>query len=492
MAQRLAFALARRELRGGIRGFRIFILCVTLGVSVIAGVGSLSNALVDGLRQDGRKLIGGDVELRLSLQPANAEQNSHLRAAGRVSEVIELRSMARSPDGAKSGLVELKGVDESYPLHGHMKLEADLELVHALKMRDGFPGAVAERGLLNRLKLRVGDQILVGDATYRITAAIVSEPDRAADSFVLGPRLMVAKTSLQATNLIREGSQINYRYRLALPSGANVLTWIEDLKTQFPKAGWRIRDTRNGAPGLRRFIDRMRLFLTLVGLTALLVGGLGISNAVRSFLDGKTGTIAILKCLGAPGRLIFQVYLLLVFAISVFGLAVGLAVGAFAPIALSGLFAGLLPFEIKFSLHFMPMLLATVFGLFTVLAFTIWPLARAKMVPAGALFRDLASPLAIRPHWGYIALTALTFMVLATLVVFTAEERKFAIWFVLGAGFAMLAFMSAGMSVVALARRLPLPAALYCDWHLLIYIGPDRPLSPLCNLLALDCQFSWR
>ena len=122
MTQRLAFALARRELRGGIRGFRIFILSVILGVSVIAGVGSLSNALVDGLRQDGRKLIGGDVELRLSLRPANAEQVTHLRAAGRVSEVIELRSMARSPDGTKRGLVELKGVDEFYPLYGDMEL----------------------------------------------------------------------------------------------------------------------------------------------------------------------------------------------------------------------------------------------------------------------------------------------------------------------------------------------------------------------------------
>ena len=146
MPRCLAFAVARRELRGGIRGFRIFLLCVVLGVSAIAGVGSLSDALVDGLRRDGRKLIGGDVELRLSLQPANTAQIAHLKAAGQVSQVIEMRSMARRPDGARRGLVELKGVDELYPLHGRMRLEADLDLVHALKMRGGLPGAVRPSG----------------------------------------------------------------------------------------------------------------------------------------------------------------------------------------------------------------------------------------------------------------------------------------------------------------------------------------------------------
>ena len=201
----------------------------------------------------------------------------------------------------------------------------------------------------------------------------------------------------------------------------------------------------------------MRLFLSLVGLTALLVGGLGISNAVRSFLEGKTATIATLKCLGAPARLIFQVYLLLVLAITFLGVAVGLIIGTTTPIALSGLLAGLLPFEIHFSLHFLPMLLAAAFGFLTALAFTVWPLARAQRVPAGALFRDLAAPMAPRLPWRYMALAALTFAVLAALVIFTAEERPFAVWFVIGAGAAMAAFLTAGMSIVYLARRLPRP-----------------------------------
>ena len=457
MPGRLAFTIVRRELRGGLRGFRIFLLCVALGVSAIAGVGSLSDALIDGLRRDGRLLLGGDVELRLAQQPANAAQLAYMRAAGRVSEVVEMRSMARRPDGAQRGLIELKGVDGVYPLYGRMQLAQGRDLASAFAVRDGLPGAVAETVLLQRLRLNVGDRVKVGEATYRIAAAIQREPDRGADSFVLGPRLMVAKTSLAATALIREGSQVKYRYRIALPDGSDVVAWIEALKLAFPDAGWRIRDVRNGAPGLKRFIDRMRLFLTLVGLTALLVGGLGIANAVRSYLESKTGTIATLKCLGAPSRLIFQVYLLLVMSLTALGVLAGLLLGSGVPILLSGLLADLLPFQVQFDLHPAALLLASAYGFLTALAFAIWPLARAQGVPAGALFRDLAAPMAARPSWRYMALTALVFALLAGLAILTADERRFAIWFVGGAVVAMAAFLGAGLGIVDLARRLPRP-----------------------------------
>jgi putative ABC transport system permease protein len=457
MSPRLAFTIARRELRGGLRGFRIFLLCVTLGVGAIAGVGSLSDALVDGLRRDGRKLIGGDVELRLAHRAANQAQLAYFQAAGRVSQVVEMRSMARRPDGAERGLIELKGVDGAYPLFGRIKLDQGQDLATAFQEVDGLPGAVAEAVLLQRLKLRVGDPVMVGKATYRIAAQIAREPDRGADPFVLGPRLMVAADTLAATNLIREGAQVKYRYRILLPPDVDVVAWIEALKSRFPEAGWRIRDSRNGAPGLRRFIDRMRLFLTLVGLTALLVGGLGIGNAVRSFLESKTGTIATLKCLGAPARLIFQTYLLLVMALTALGVAAGLLIGIGTPVLLAGLLADLLPFQVRFNLHPLPLLLAAAFGFLTALAFTIWPLARAQAVPAGALFRDLAAPMTARPPWRYMALTALTFALLAGLAILTAEERRFAIWFVGGAAVAMAVFLGAGLGIVDLARWLPRP-----------------------------------
>ncbi len=485
MNAHLAFTIARRELRGGLRGFRIFLLCVTLGVSAIAGVGSLSGALVDGLRRDGRQLIGGDVELRLSHQPATQAQLRHIQASGDVSHTVEMRSMARRPDGAQRGLVELKGVDDAYPLYGEMKLVQGQDLATAFQPLDGLPGAVAESVLLRRLKLKVGDPIKVGEATYRVASAIQREPDRGADSFVLGPRLMVARDSLAATKLIREGAQVKYRYRIALPPGADVVAWIDDLKTRFPDAGWRIRDVRNGAPGLRRFIDRMRLFLTLVGLTALLVGGLGIANAVRSFLEGKTGTIATLKCLGAPARMIFQVYLTLVMIITALGVVAGLVIGTVTPMLLAGLLAGLLPFQVQFDLHLLPLLLAAAFGFLTALAFAIWPLARAQSIPAGALFRDLAAPMAARPPWRYILFAALAFAVLAALAIATAEERRFAIWFVCGASAAMSAFLAAGLGIVDLARKIPRPRRAVLRLALTNLYRPGTATIPVVQSFGL-------
>ncbi|MBT4490218.1 MAG: FtsX-like permease family protein, partial [Rhodospirillaceae bacterium] len=309
--------------------------------------------------------------------------------------------------------------------------------------------------------------------------------DRGADSFVLGPRLMVARDSLGATDLIREGAQVKYRYRILLPPGSDVVAWIDDLKARFPDAGWRIRDTRNGAPGLRRFIDRMRLFLTLVGLTALLVGGLGIGNAVRSFLESKTGTIATLKCLGAPARLIFQTYLLLVMVLTALGVAAGLMIGIGTPILLSGLMADLLPFQVQFNLHPLPLLLAAGYGFLTALAFAIWPLARAQGVPAGALFRDLAAPMASRPPWRYIALTAVAFAGLAGLAILTAEERRFAVWFVCGAAVAMAVFLAAGLGIVDLARKLPRPRRAVLRLALTNLYRPGAATVPVVQSFGL-------
>lgn len=455
----LALRLALRELRAGLSGFRVFLACIALGVAAIAGVGSLSSALIGGLRADGQSLLGGDVELRMTHRPIDSLQRSYLEdAAGRVIELIEMRSMARAADDRRS-LVEVKGVPQGYPLYGALKVEGGGDPIALLAGADGHPGALAEAGLMARLKIAVGDDIQVGETTYRVTGVIQHEPDRGANAFVLGPRLMVAQDSLMGTGLIREGSLIRYVYRIALPPGQGVEPWLERLNEAFPNAGWRIRDVRNGAPGLRRFVDRMRLFLTLVGLTALLVGGLGVANAVKGYLDGKTGTIATLKCLGAPAGLVFRLYLLLVMALACVGIAIGLLVGGLAPMLLADLLKAYLPFEAVIGVYWQPLVLAAAFGLLTAFTFAVWPLARAREVPAGALFRDVAAPAGGRPKWRFVALTGLALFALAALAVLTAEQKLFAIWFVCGAAAAMLAFLATGQGIVALTRRLPRPRA---------------------------------
>src|SRR5690606_26013096 len=127
--------------------------------------------------------------------------------------------------------------------------------------------------------------------------------------FTLGPRVLIGLESLAATGLDGPGSMIYRHLRLDLPPGSSYQAFRAELDAAFPEAGWRVRGLDQAAPGLARFVERVRLFMSLVGLTALLVGGVGVANAVRAHLGGRRDTIATLKCVGAPSGLITRIYL---------------------------------------------------------------------------------------------------------------------------------------------------------------------------------------
>jgi putative ABC transport system permease protein len=453
----LPFRLARRELRGGLKGFRIFLACLTLGVAAIAGVGSLSQGLTAGLREDARSLLGGDVSLRLSHRAATPEQRAWLEAGAGLSEVVEMRAMARVPEAPGRTLVELKAVDGRYPLYGAVELEPAMALEAALEARDGAFGAAVDEGLLARLGLALGDELRIGEARYAVRATIQAEPDRGSSVFTLGPRVLVAAASLAATGLVREGSLIRYHYRLRLAEGSDHRTWIATLKERFPDAGWRIRDFTNAAPEVQRFIDRVTLFLTLVGLTALLVGGVGVGNAVNSYLEGKTATIATLKCLGASGGLIFRVYLVQTMIMALAGIALGLGLGVLVPALAGKALAGAFPFAARLGLYPGPLALAAVFGVLTSLTFAQWPLARAREVSAAGLFRHIVAPARRLPRPTYLAATALAGLGLAGLAVASAADRPIALWFVASAALAFVVFALSGRLLKRLAAGAPNP-----------------------------------
>ncbi len=455
----LAARLAKRELRGGLKGFRIFLGCIALGVAAIAAVGSISSSMLTGLEKNGRVLLGGEVELRLIHRAASAEERAWLEEhAAEFSATAELRAMARAeanPDARR--LVEIKAVDAAYPLYGSFDVLPPQALEDALARQGDLWGAVADQSLLDGLDMKLGDILQVGATRYELRGTVGHEPDRAARIFTLGPRLLVGRESLAASGLEQPGSLIYYHYRMTLPQDVSIADWKEDLQAAHPKAGWRLRDLDSAAPGIERFVERVSLFMTLVGLTALLVGGVGVANAVRSYLDSKTATIATLKCLGAPGRLVFQVYLLQIMALSLLGIAGGLLLGGIAPSIAGPLLSAQLNFDITGGLHLRPLALAALFGLLTTLAFGLWPLARAQALPAATLFRDLVAPARGRPPlWALAAIAAASGALILTAVLGTSDSL-FALGFVAGAVVALLAFRLAALGVTALARRLPRP-----------------------------------
>jgi putative ABC transport system permease protein len=453
MSAPLAWRLARRELRGGLKGFRVFLGCLALGVAVIAAVGSLAAAVDRGLDEDARALLGGDIELHLVHRPASGAERGFLAARGALSEVAEMRAMARTEDGDRRSLIQLKAVDQAYPLYGAMALAPAEGLAAALAQRDGRWGVVVAPGLLQRLHIKVGDTIRIGETGFTVRAAVTHEPDAIAGVLAFGPRVMIAAPALAETGLVAPGTLIAYAYRLRLPPGADVASTIAQIKAAFPDAGWRIREFGNAAPSLHRLLDRLTVFLTLVGLTALLVGGVGVANAVRAYLGGKIETIATLKCLGAATRLVFAAYLAQVLALAAGGIALGLAAGALAPYAVAPFLPAQLPVMPRLGVYPAPLLLAAAFGLLTTLAFALWPLAEAAAVAPASLFRGLVEPRRRRPSVPYVVAIAAAGAGLAGLGVTSAADRVTALWFIAGAAGALLVFRLVAAGLTLAARR---------------------------------------
>jgi putative ABC transport system permease protein len=460
-----ALRLARRELRGGVGGFRVFLACLVLGVGAIAAIGSLSAAVEGGIRADARTLLGGDVSARLAYRPASEAERRFLAASGTLSETAKLRAMARSLDGEQRTLVELQAVDDAYPLYGAVGLAPSQTLAAALGSDGGAFGAVAAAPVASRLGLKLGDRLRIGDAVLRLSAIIESEPDAAFAGLAFGPRVIIARAALDETRLIRPGALVNYDYRLRFaPQGGaagdavgDAASWTRAARAAFPEAGWQLRTDADASPALRRLLDRIGFFLGLAGITALLVGGVGVGNAVAGFVASKTSAIATLKCLGASTRLVFTAYFLQIMALALVGIAAGMLLGGVLPALVAPLLSGLLPVSLRLGLYPVPLAMAGIFGLLTTLVFSLWPLAAIGQVSPGALFRDRVAPASRQFAPLALAASGAAALGLAALVVLTAADRRIALWYVGGTLAAFLLFRLAGALVVAGARRLPRP-----------------------------------
>ncbi|MGJ3259989.1 MAG: ABC transporter permease [Rhodospirillales bacterium] len=451
----LAWRIARRELRGGLAGFRVFMLCLALGVAAITAVGWTSSAIVDGLAADARKLLGGDMEMRLVHREATADQLAYLGNNSReLSNTVRLRAMASAGDNAERTLIELKAVDGPYPLIGAMALEPALGRDRMFAPSDGLPGAVVDPLLLEKLGIEVGGVVKIGKAQFRVNAVIETEPDRVTSVINYGPRVMISRDDLAATDLVQPGSMIRYYYRILFQPGADPTVWRDALAETFPDAGWRVRAANEAAPGVRRFIDRLTLFMSFVGYTVLLVGGVGITRAVNAYLESKSRTIATLKCMGAEAGLIVKVYLMQVLVLALVAIVLGLVAGIALPAVSLYAIADLLPVRPIFGLHLPALITAAAFGLLTAATAALWPLGRAREVPARDLFRAQAAPLSATPRRIFLIWIGAGLALLTGLVFLTATDKWFALWFVLGAVATVGLLRLAGALLIRLSRRL--------------------------------------
>jgi putative ABC transport system permease protein len=451
----LALSIALRELRAGAGRLSIFVLCIALGVAAVAAIGSLSASFDEALARQGRLLIGGDLSFELIHRQADSAERAALESLGEVSESASFRAMARSAEG-KSALVEVKAVDNAYPLYG------DVSITRAER-----PGPVwrdpdvvlVERTLLDRLNLDIGSKIAIGDATVTIGGILGEQPDRLADRLAYGPKLLMFRDTLAHTGLVQPGSLIRWTYRVKLPEARSadkefLVETRNNVEKQFPQSGFSIHDWTDPAPSLRRDADRFTQFISFVGLTALLLGGIGVGNAIRSYMAKKREVIATFKCLGATSRLVLLVYLIQALLLATVGIAIGLLIGALTPALLAALYADALPITLAIEPHPMPLIAAALAGLLTMVLFVLWPLGRAASVSPAVLMRAHLTEERERSPWPYAVGSAVAGIALFALAIAGSEERAITASISAGIVLAFLLLTGFGLLVQRLAAKL--------------------------------------
>jgi putative ABC transport system permease protein len=471
-----AWAIARRDLNARFRGLRLLVLCIFLGTAALAAIGTLTAAIARELASSGQELLGGDLQVEIWQRTLRPEEIKALAAYGTISSGYRMQAMAST--SAAAAPIELKAVDAKWPMFGRLTL-ADGRSVGAPAGKDAWIAQTA----LERLGIAVGDSFTVGTVTLRAAGVIKDEPDRLSEGFQLGPTIIVAQSVPAAAGLIAPGSLYQSKHRIAFADPSRDPEAVEDALTQqFPNAGFNIRTRDRASPGTDRFVRQMSDFLTLVGLAALVIAGIGIAGGVSSYLDQRRAGIATLKVLGATSGDIARIYAMQIGVAALVGSAAGLAAGVLVTPLWAQALQGLLPVESGFILAPGALLLAATYGLLVAFAFAAAPLLRARTFPAMALMRSGIVPLA-RDRRALVA-TAMGLAAICALALLTTAQPMLLGGFLLGAGGALLLLAGLGWGIQRLARRLPRPANPLLRSALANIHRPGAPTGALVTALG--------
>ena len=349
----------------------------------------------------------------------------------------------------------MKAVDSAYPLYGDVVISEPKDA--SIPWRK--PGViVAEQSLLERLGVGIGGTLSIGDETVTIGGMLGTQPDRLADRLAYGPRVLMSLETLDRTGLIQPGSLIRWIYRLKLPEPrGNDKTALNTtrftIEAKFPESGFAINDWTDPAPSIRREVKRFTQFISLVGLTALLLGGIGVGNAIGSYMAKKRGVIATFKTLGASSRLVLAVYLIQALMLAGIGIVIGLVLGALTPALLSATYGEALPIALAVEPHPLSLLTAAGAGLLTMLLFVLLPLGRAKVVPPAVLMRSHLTDEQERPPLAFIVTAAAAGLALFALAIAASEERAITLSISAGIVGGFLLLLGFGWLLQKLAAR---------------------------------------
>ena len=471
-----AWTIARRDLNARFRGLRLLLVCIFLGTAALAAIGTLTSAIERELASSGQELLGGDLEVEIWQRDLAPDQRAALEEYGEVSSGFRLQAMASTAQAAAP--IELKAVDAKWPMFGALVL-ADGREVGAPSGSNAWIAQTA----IDRLGIAVGDSFTVGTATLTAAGVIKDEPDRLSEGFQMGPTVIVAQGVPAAAGLLQPGALYQSKHRVAFANPARDPKVVEEALTDaFPNAGFDIRTRDRASPSTDRFVRQMSDFLTLVGLAALVIAGIGIAGGVSSYLDQRRTSIATLKVLGATSGDIVRIYAMQIGVAALVGSLAGLAAGVLITPVLGAALQGLLPVESGFIIAPAPLALAAAYGLLVAFAFAAAPLLRARSYPAMALMRSGIVPLG-RDRRALIA-TGLGIAAICALALLTTAQPRLSGGFLIGAGGALALLAGLGWGIQQLARRLPRPANPLLRSALSNIHRPGAPTGALVTALG--------
>ncbi len=407
---RFILRMAWRETRGAWRHFLYFFACIAIGVGALVGVSLFGTNMEHAVTKEARGLLGGDLEVRLT-HPLSLAGQAVMNSLGdrdmAFSHVSELVAMAaRTTKGSAATqsiqIIELKAVESAYPLYGTIRLDPAQSLdvlLHPDEVRCGGHacfGAVVQESLLIRMGLSIGDEVKIGHATFLINGLVRTEPDRMANAFILGPRVMITQEGLRAAELIKPGSRVRERYLVKMPSDMPLEPLLAELRDRLAADSARVSSYRTAQSQLRQFLDQLARYLGLIGLTALFIGGLGVGTSIHAFLREKLRTIAILKALGADSVTVVSTYVVQAIFLGCVGSLAGILLGITLQRGLPPLMAALFVSDLLDQLgvsselswfSVWPLMKGAALGLLSTLLFTLWPLLKIRDVHPGAIFR---------------------------------------------------------------------------------------------------------
>jgi len=451
------------DLRGDLRRFGVLLACLALGVATIAIVGSVGAALQSALNRDARQMLGADLQASISYRVAEPAERQLFDTLGTTAEVVQV--MGNGLIGEESVFLTLRAVSSAYPLVGGVEVTEPqtpgASLADLLTMKDGAWGIVASNLLQDRLGVKVGDRFTIDSQTFELRGIIGAVPDQMTQGFAIGIPAFIAMDALNATSILSPGVLAQYQYKILL--NQPFAEAKQKILAAFPDAGWKVSSPQDSTEDLGRFFDVFARFLTIVGLSALIVGGVGVSNAIAAYVTERQRSIATLKALGATSARILTHFIAQVVLLTIVGIILGLILGAIITVIALPIVGGLLGIALDPVIDPVSMAVASGFGLLVGLAFAFLPLKRAEALRPALLFRAAGAAVEGGLTWrdmarpGFWAPLLVAAALIYALAYFSTRRPELVFWYAIGVVASFLILRAAGWGLQRVLRLVPPP-----------------------------------